>query len=108
MLDAETAAYLDNARKTALDGFPFSRVTEDFHDRMLECLPPIHMRGVPGFFVSEAYTDDIHAQFIHYQGRFYGGYVDIRDPLSRMEHDRIAAFHTEHSRDEPLSWYPEL
>lgn len=108
MLDAETAAYLENARKSALKGFPLSRVTEDFHDRMLESLPPIQMSGVPGFFVSEAYTDNVHAQFVHYRGRFYGAYVDVTDPESRIGRERIAAFHAEHSDDEPLTWYPEV
>ena len=105
-MDQETRTYLDEARSKALTGFPLSRVTEEFYDNQLGCLPPVHMSGVPGFFVSEAYTENIHAQFIAYRGNFYGGYVDVTDPASRISHQAIEAFHAVHADDEPLTWYP--
>ena len=114
MLDPETRAYLDGYRERALSAFPLSRVTRTFHDAMLDALPPAHKRGIPGFFVPEALTDGIHAQFVDYQGRCYGAYVDIRsDPRER--HGPITTAKIEAWRADPacidsarerLAWYP--
>lgn len=95
-------------RAATLARFPLSRVTEAFHDDMLGVLPPGHMRGMPGFFVSEALTDDVHAQFVHYNGRFYGGYVALSDPATWITRARIAVFDTESPDAVELAWYPEV
>ena len=44
----------DAAIAEILARFPLSRVSEAFHDEMLGVLPPVHVRGMPGFLVSEA------------------------------------------------------
>ena len=44
----------DAAIAELLARFPLSRVSEAFHDDMLSVLPPVHVRGMPGFLVSEA------------------------------------------------------
>ena len=40
-------------------------------------LPPQYIKGVAGFFLSEAATQNIHAQFIVHGGCTYGGYADL-------------------------------
>ncbi|MFC3216118.1 hypothetical protein [Novosphingobium panipatense] len=61
--------------------FPLSRITQRFYDAMLGVLPPQYIKGVAGFFLSEAATQNIHAQFIVHGGCTYGGYADLaRDP----------------------------
>ena len=72
-------ALLPVPREAVLARFPLSRVSEAFFDEMLGVLPPAHIAGVPGFFVTEAVSDDVHAQFVHAGGRFYGGYVGLKD-----------------------------
>ena len=57
--------------------FPLSRITQRFYDAMLGVLPPQYIKGVAGFFLSEAATQNIHAQFIAHGGRTYGGYADL-------------------------------
>lgn len=94
-------------RAATLARFPLSRVTEAFHDDMLGVLPPGHMAGMPGFFVSEAVTDDVHAQFVPCNGRFYGGYVALGDPATWITHARIAVFDAEQPNAVELAWYPE-
>src|SRR3546814_19617255 len=44
---------------------------------MIGVLPPQYIRGAAGFFLSEAATQSIHAQFIKHGGRTYGGYADL-------------------------------
>lgn len=105
MTDNSDAA--PSLRTKALGRFPLSRVTEDFHDAMLGVLPPGHINGMPGFFVSEAVVEDIHAQFVHCNGRFYGGYVALRDPETWITHARIAAFDAAHPDPVELAWYPD-
>lgn len=107
MLDPETTAYLAECKARALASFPLSRVTEDFHDRMLEVLPPAHKTGVPGFFVIEAATDDVHAQFVHAKGKFYGAYVELSRPETYISYARIEAFEAATTNAAVLSWYPE-
>lgn len=93
-------------RDRALAAFPLSRVTEAFHDDMLGVLPPAHIQGVPGFFVSEAVTEDVHAQFVNRDGRFYGAYVALRDPATYITYARIAAFDAANPAPPVLVWYP--
>ena len=100
------ASLLASSREAVLASFPLSRVSEAFFDEMLGVLPPAHIAGVPGFFVSEALTADVHAQFVHYNGRFYGGYVALGDPATWITHARIAMFDAEPPDAVELAWYP--
>ena len=107
-IDQETANYLAEARERALTGFPLSRITEAFYLAQLNCLPPVYKRNTPGFFICEAYTDNVHAQFIEHRGAHYAAYVDVTDKASIVDYPAINAFHDEHSDDKPLTWYPDL
>ncbi len=107
MLDPETQAYLAESKARALKSFPLSRVTEDFHDQMLEVLPPAYRKGAPGFFIIEAATDDVHAQFVAYRGKFYGGYVELSKPETYITREAIEAFETANPEAPILTWYPE-
>jgi hypothetical protein len=99
-------AVSDPERAAALARFPLSRVSEAFHDEMLGVLPPVHCRGAAGFFVSEAVTGDVHAQFVACNGRFYGAYVALRDPATWIMRAAIAAFDAAHPDPPVLDWYP--
>ena len=81
-------------------------MSEAFHDEMLGVLPPVHLRGAAGFFVSEAVSDDVHAQFVEHRGRFYGANVTLRDPATWITHAAIAAFDAAHPDPPVLDWYP--
>ena len=96
----------DPDRAAALARFPLSRVSEAFHDEMLGVLPPVHVRGAAGFFISEAVTEDVHAQFVEHRSRFYGGYVALRDPATWVTLAAIAAFDAAHPDPPVLDWYP--
>ena len=74
------------SREAVLARFPLSRVSEAFFDDMLGVLPPAHIAGVPGFFASEAVSEDIHAQFVAAGDRFYGGYVGLKDRAGLITH----------------------
>ncbi len=111
--DPETTAYLAEARRNALTSFPLSRVTADFHDQMLHCLPPVHRRGIPGFFVSEAQTESVHAQFVKHQGQHYGAFVDVTldptDPEGPITIAKIDAWRAnpDNADGRPaLTWFP--
>ena len=106
-MTATDAALLAPSREAVLASFPLSRVTEAFFHEMLGVLPPAHITGVPGFFVTEAVSEDIHAQFAHAGGRFYGGYVGLRDRAGLITHARIAAFDAAHPDAVELAWYPD-
>lgn len=95
------------SREAVLAGFPLSRVSEAFFDDMLGVLSPAHIAGVPAFFVTEAVCDDVHAQFVAAGGRFYGGYVGLRDRASLITHARIAEFEAAHPDAVQLAWYPD-
>ena len=96
----------DLERAAEFARFPLSRVSEAFHDEMLGVLPPVHCRGAAGFFVSEAVTGDVHAQFVACNGRFYGAYVALRDRATWITHAAIAAFDAAHPDPPVLDWYP--
>ncbi|MFC4194674.1 hypothetical protein ACFQFS_14565 [Novosphingobium lubricantis] len=100
-------ALLPVPREAVLARFPLSRVSEAFFDEMLGVLPPAHIAGVPGFFVTEAVSDDVHAQFVHAGGRFYGGYVGLKDRAGLVTHARIAEFEVAHPDAMELAWYPD-
>lgn len=72
-----TNAYFERTRAETLASFPLSRITQRFYDAMLGVLPPQYIKGVAGFFLSEAATQNIHAQFIVHGGCTYGGYADL-------------------------------
>ena len=63
--------------------------------------------GVPGFFVIEAVSEDIHAQFVAVGGRFYGAYVGLKDRTGLITHTRIAEFEAAHPDAVELAWYPD-
>ena len=97
----------DAAIAELLARFPLSRVSEAFFHDMLGVLPPAHIAGVPGFFVIEAVSEDIHAQFVAAGGRVYGGYVGLKDYAGLITHARIAEFDTAHPDAVELAWYPD-
>ena len=101
------ASLLASSREAVLASFPLSRVSEAFFDEMLGVLPPAHIAGVPGFFVTEAVCDDVHAQFVAAGSRFYGGYVGLRDRAGLIPHARIAEFEAAHPHAAELAWYPD-
>lgn len=78
MTDPDSAASPSDERGRTLALFPLSRVTED-----------------------------IHAQFVHRDGRFYGGYVALRDPKTWITSARIAAYDAANPDAVELAWYPE-
>ncbi|WP_226019568.1 hypothetical protein [Novosphingobium sp. FKTRR1] len=97
----------DTAIAELLARFPLSRVSEAFHDDMLGVLPPVHVRGMPGFLVSEAVAEDVHAQFVEHRGRFYGAYVALRRPETWITHAGTVAFDLGHPDPPVLDWYPD-
>ena len=97
----------DTAIAELLARFPLSRVSEAFHDDMLGVLPPVHVRGMPGFLVSEAVAEDVHAQFVEHRGSFYGAYVALRSPATWITQAAIAAFDASHPDPQVLDWYPD-
>ena len=101
------AALLAAPREAVLTSFPLSRVSEAFFDDMLGVLPPAHIAGVPGFFVTEPVSEDIHAQFVAAGDRFYGGYVSLKDRATWITHARIAEFDVAHPDAVELAWYPD-
>lgn len=94
-------------RAALLARFPLSRVSEAFHDDMLGVLPPVNIQGMPGFLVSEAVAQDVHAQFVERGGRFYGAYVALRDPATWITHAAILSFEAAHPDRQVLDWYPD-
>ncbi len=99
-------AVSDPERAAALARFPLSRVSEAFHDEMLGVLPPVHMRGAAGFFVSEAVTNDVHAQFVEHRSRFYGAYVLCAIPRPGSPNPRLPCSTRPIPIPPVLDWYP--
>lgn len=100
-------SYWEAEKARTMQTFPLSRVTAEFYEDMLGVLPPVFRRGQAGFFVSEAATQSIHAQFIAYNGRHYGGYADISPGGRCWSHADIDVLET--MADETtltLAWYP--
>lgn len=106
-MTATDATFQAFSREAVLARFPLSRVSEAFFDDMLGVLPPAHIAGVPGFFVTEAVSEDIHAQFVAVCGRFYGAYVGLKDRAGLITHARIAAFDAAQPDAVELTWYPD-
>jgi len=103
-----TELYSARSRAETLASFPLSRITRRFYDAMLEVLPPQYVRGVAGFFLSEAATQTIHAQFIEHRGRTYGGFADLaRDSRMVWTIGDIAALENRTGEEIPaLDWFP--
>ena len=57
-------------------------ITEDLYYDMLECLPPIHLKGCRGFLMSEFLTGNITSQFWKDGDKYYHAYVDVKDKLT--------------------------
>lgn len=108
MTDPETRAYLADYKARALASFPLSRVTREFHDAMLNALPPVHLRAMAGFIVSEAATEDVHAQFVDAGPRCYGAYIELSRPETWITRDAINRFEAECADPVSLKWYPEV
>ncbi|MDR1838257.1 MAG: DUF1419 domain-containing protein [Treponema sp.] len=54
----------------------WKEITEQRYMQMLEILPPLRW-DFEGFFISEAYTLDIHSYFQEFNGRYYEAYFRI-------------------------------
>ena len=107
MTDPETRAFLADYKAKALASFPLSRVTRAFHDAMLNALPPVHIRAMAGFIVSEAATEDVHAQFVDAGRHCYGAYIELSKPETWITRDAINCFEAESAYPKTLEWYPE-
>lgn len=57
--------------------------TEERYDEMLNILPPLKWEQ-GGFFVSEAYTLDIHSFFQRYQGHYFETMFRITTPREKI------------------------
>ena len=100
-------AYWEAEKARTMQTFPLSRVTVGFYEDMLGVLPPIYRRGQPGFFVSEAATQAVHAQFIEYNGRHYGSYANISPGGRCWSHADIDVLETMADDTKlTLAWYP--
>ena len=101
-------SYFERSRAETLALFPLSRITRRFYEAMLGVLPPQYMSGVAGFFLSEAVTERIHAQFIEYNGRTYGGYADLARETRRIWTiaDIVALESQAGDRTPTLDWFP--
>ena len=78
--DVFVADYLKPYHESLL--FQWVEITEDKYDDMLNCLPPVNW-SQGSFFISEAYTNNIHSFYAKLNGKFYGC-------LARMVKDKTA------------------
>src|SRR3546814_15077587 len=67
----------ERTRAETLASFLLSRITQRFYDAMLGVLPSQYIKGVAGFFITDAATQNIHAQFIVNGGCTYRGHADL-------------------------------
>lgn len=61
---------------------PFKEITEDRYDDLLNCLPPMNYRRYKDctiFFISEAYTADMHTCCIAREGKYYSALRDRKE-----------------------------
>ena len=103
-----TDTYFERSLAEILASFPLNRITRRFYDAMIGVLPPQYIRGAAGFFLSEAATQSIHAQFIKHGGRTYGGYADLaRGSRKIWTIADIAEFESRaDARTPTLGWFP--
>lgn len=55
---------------------PFKEITEEDFNEMLNVLPPMRWTRFENgrfFFISEAYTADLHSLYVKYKGKYYTG-----------------------------------
>ena len=65
----------------------FSEIKEERYFDLLECLPPQRWHsceGVEIFFISEAYTDDLHTCCGAYKGKYFTGLQPIREDSKKL------------------------
>lgn len=86
-----------------LGSFPLQEITQEFHDEMLNVLPPMYRQGALGFFMCEFTSGTITTQFVRSNGRYYGAAVDIADRTTWITQDKIDAL----PAGEPSKWFPE-
>ena len=104
-----TQAYFERSRSETLASFPLCRITRRFYEAMLGVLPPQYIRGASGFFLCEAATQGIHAQFLEHGGRTYGGYADLaRETRKAWTIDDIVELETRaDERTRTFDWFPD-
>ena len=92
------------ARETAhwLGEFPLSEITEEFHDEMLNVLPPMYRQGAAGFFMCEMTSGSITSQFCRIDGRYYGAAVDLADRSTWISREKVEALPADRKR---LEWF---
>lgn len=88
--------------KHYLEQFPLCEITEDFHDQMLNCLPPMHRTGAMGFFMVEMTSGSVTTQFVGYKGKRYGAAVDLCNRSTWITPEKIERLEPA----EPLTWFP--
>lgn len=83
--------------------FPLQEITQEFHDEMLNVLPPMYRQGALGFFMCEFTAGTITTQFARVNGRYYGAAVNIRDQATWITQDKVDALPV----GAPSKWFPE-
>jgi len=83
--------------------FPLQEITEEFHDEMLNVLPPMYRQGALGFFMCEFTAGTITSQFARYEGKHYGAAVDICNAQTWITPEKIEALPV----TEPATWFPK-
>lgn len=68
----------------SFDNKPFEEITQNQWEYSLECLPPVKYtrfgRKDSFFFISEAYTGDLHSLYVEKNGKFYTALRNIKTP----------------------------
>lgn len=103
-----TQDYWRQQRAKNLAQFPLTEITEDFYDQMHDVLPPLHIRGCAGFFVSEAVTETVYSQLIEWNGRFFAGYADIAADGRVWTIADVQRIISDPSKSEPIEWFPPV
>lgn len=82
--------------------FPLCEITADFHDQMLNVLPPVYRQGAPGFFMCEYTSGTITNQFVACDGKFYAAAVDMAERATWIDRAKIEALPADAPR---LEWF---
>ena len=74
----------------------WKEITKDLYWKMLECLPPVRWtQGVVSFFfISEAYTANLHACYAKYKGKYYSCTRSIHDQSQEIAKSLIETVKT--------------
>ena len=103
-----TDAFWDQRVERELARFPLTRVSQEFFDAQLGVLPPVYLKNGPGFVVSEAVINRVHAQFFEWRGRFYGGHANFGSPRKIWTYEDADALECRPESEKPtLDWYPD-